>query len=204
MDIKLMPKEYKEQVSRRGMPSSKRGISRFGHYLNDVFFQKGGLWFYLSILLLVLTVMACLGLWLYRSSLKSEKEDLFKEVNSLHQQRDKEAEDNFIKLSRTIEALKGSIDDRVYASNIFDLLEELTLPNVQFTNFSADLNKSEIKVNVMVSNYKTMARQAVAFRNDERIKKVSLGEISLDTFGQAASSMELRIDSSFLKERPSF
>lgn len=194
MDIKLMPEKYqkKEVKGKAKLPGAD--IFRLGGRLAP----KGNIWLVLSLSLLLVIVLIGSGLWGYQRTLTKEKEDLAKTVEDLNAQRDLDLETEFTALKEDIEDLKKILESRFYASKIFEMLEELALPQVQFIEFSADLSENKIDLKTEAIDYLILAKQAVIFEQDSRIDEVKFTDASLEKSGRVASYFKLELASGFL------
>ncbi len=79
------------------------------------------------------------------------------------------------------------------------MLEELTLPQVRFIEFGADLSQAKITLTTETVNYNILAKQIVAFEQDSRIEKVELSEVSLGDTGGVGSELEIELNPDFLR-----
>lgn len=190
MDIKLMPEKYKEKKELSA--GLKLSLSKLG--------SKTNFWLILTVSFLVLVILICFGLWGYKNSLIREKENLEGEFEELTSQRDLELETNLIALKEGIDDFKKILEQRLYSSKFFKMLDELTLPRVQFTGLNADLSQAVIVLKTEVINYQTLAKQIVAFEQDWRIKKVELSEVRLNTAGRLDSDLGIELNPDFLHE----
>lgn len=83
-------------------------------------------------------------------------------------------------------------------TEVLKLLEERALPNVQFGGL-AGADSGTLSFEVRATDYTTLAKQIIAFRDDPRILKVTVGTASAD-FAEnnllkgARTSMSLMID----------
>lgn len=195
MDIKIMPEKYKR---RREMAEEKR-LSLVG-FLGRLVSQTN-LWLALSIVFLILVVLACLGLWGYQKSLIEEKADLENRLTELTNQRDLELEADFMGLKNGIEDLKKVLKNRLYPSKLFEMLEELTLPQVQFTELDTDFPQAKLTLETESIDYTTLAKQMIVFEKDGRIEKVDLSEVSLDSTGRVNSTLNIEINLDFLRSQ---
>lgn len=152
-----------------------------------------------SLLLLIIVIFVCFGLWGYKIYLARDMENSIKEIENLQSQRDLELEVNFSKLKTDIENFKKILEVHVYPSQIFKMLEELTIPQVRFTNFNADLADSKLILEAEAVDYSALASQIVVFEEDPRIKNVGLSEVDLDISGRVSSNLEIEIDPAFLR-----
>ncbi len=188
-----MPEKYKQRVEAvEEKKSSLAGI------LSRVFFRTN-LWLILSIAFLILVILTCFGLWGYKESLADEKTDLENQLAQLNGQRDLELEADFAELKEGIEDLKKVLKNSVYPSRLFEMLEELTLSQVQFTSLDVDLTQAVLSLNAELIDYTTLAKQMIVFKEDERIEELDVSGISLDMTGQIKSAFDLELKLDFLR-----
>jgi len=195
MDI-IKSKDYKAKepiVSR--MDLSKNGLSRLSSKLID----KADTFFTWSILILALVVLLCLGLWGYQIKLSRENEALVQEIDGLQAQRDLDLEKDFIGLKKRIEVLKVILSNRIYPSKVFGMIEELILAKVQLGGLSVDLAERSMIWGVEAEDYSTLAKQLFVLKNDPRIQRASLTEVSLNNMGRTVSNIKIEMDDDFLR-----
>jgi hypothetical protein len=193
MDIKIMPEKYKRR--REAAKEEKLSLVDF---LGGLVSQTN-LWLVLSIILLILVVLAYFGLWGYQKSLIEEKTDLENQLAELTNQRDLGLEADFMELKNGIEDLKKVLKNRLYPSKFFEMLEELTLPQVQFTGLDTDFPQAKLTLEAEAVDYTTLAKQIVVFEEDERIEKISLSGVNLDLTGRVKSTLNIEINLDFLR-----
>ncbi|HTK60696.1 MAG TPA: hypothetical protein VL283_05850, partial [Candidatus Baltobacteraceae bacterium] len=71
------------------------------------------------------------------------------------------------------------LDNHEHWTQVLKLLEERALPNVQFGSL-AGADTGTLSFEVRASDYTTLAKQIIAFREDSRVKKVVVGTASAD------------------------
>ncbi|HJV33140.1 MAG TPA: hypothetical protein VJ694_03880, partial [Patescibacteria group bacterium] len=71
------------------------------------------------------------------------------------------------------------LDNHEHWTQVLKLLEERALPNVQFGGV-AGADTGTLSFDVRASDYTTLAKQIIAFREDKRVKKVVVGTASAD------------------------
>lgn len=185
MDIKLLPEEYQKKSS----PVGGLGFSRLksAEYLIDV-------WVVISLILIVAAVAVYSGLFFYRNKLTKEKNNLESQIVQIEAQRDVAMEENFMQLEKGIGDLKKILENRVYPSELFKMLEELTLPAVWYDNMKVDFSEDALDLEMATDNYNTLAKQAVIFQNDSRIKKVNFSDATLGKEGYVSSSFTIALN----------
>ena len=198
MDIKLMPEQYqKGNQPKSGLKSSVASFKQFG----DQAVSRGNFWLTISVGILLIAGSVYLGLWVYQRQLDQEKQELIVEIDELHAQRDLGLEADFTELKKGIENLKKILENRIYPSLVFKMLEELTLPQVQFSDFDGNFDDAKIVIQTETSDYNMLAKQIVALEQDERIGKVELSEVILDFSGRVSSNLTIEINPEFLRLR---
>ncbi len=188
-----MPEKYKRKKETAvGFKVSAAG------FLNKLT-SKTNIWLALTIGFLLLVILIYFGLTGYKSNLIEEKGNLEEKLTELTNQRDLEMETNFMELKTGIEDLRKVLENRLCSSRIFELLEEITLSQVQFTGLEADLSQAELILKAEAVDYPTMAKQVIIFEQDSRIEKVDLSEVSLETSGRIVSDLRIELKSDFLR-----
>ena len=196
MDIKLMPEKYKR--GEELVPESKLAPAS----LSERMVTKANLWLGLSLSLLIIVILITFGLWGYQNSLIREKANLEERITESESQRDLDLEANFVELKKGIENFKNVSKTHIYPSYLFEMIEELTLPQVRFVEFGADLSKAKVTLTAEAVNYNILAKQIVVLEQDSRIKKVELSEVSLGDTGGVGSELEIEFNPDFLRPAP--
>lgn len=193
MDIKIMPEKYK----RRKEAAVGFKVSAAG-FLNKLT-SKTNLWLALTIVFLLLVILIYFGLTGYKNNLIEEKGNLEERLVELTNQRYLETEVNFMELKTNIDDLRKVLENRLYSSKLFEMLEEITLPQVQFTGLEADLSQAKLILKTETVDYSTLAKQVVVFEQDSRIEKVDLSEVNLETYGRIVSDLRVELNPDFLR-----
>jgi hypothetical protein len=192
MDIKLMPEKYKTGEGLDGQTG--QAILSLAEKISS----RANLWLWLSVGLLLLVVLVSLGLWGYRLNLEKKSTSLSGQIEQLESKRDLELEAEFSRLNSTIENLKKIFAKRIYPSKVLALLEELTLPQVQFTDLSIDFIQSTFDLKARAVDYDVIAKQVVVFESDERVKSISFSQVNMDEEGGVSSDFSIELSPSFL------
>ena len=173
-----MPKEYKQK------PAISRGFRLPSLAPRDDFKSLNpNLLIWLAIGLLVVIILGYLGLFFYNDSLNKEKLALEIRIGDKSSERDLELEKSLRELERGEGNLKKFEEIHIFSSKLFQMLEELTLANVLWRNFSADLSKNRIDLKGQAANYNILAEEIKTLEKDPRIKKVETSGISLGAGG---------------------
>ncbi|MFA5853917.1 MAG: hypothetical protein WC866_02405 [Patescibacteria group bacterium] len=140
------------------------------------------------------------GLHLRKLSIEKKNADATKAVQNIDTSiaaREKELVPvrDFQELSR---AAARVLDAHAHWTEVLKLVEERALPNVQFGSMSG-AETGTLGFEVIARDYTTLAKQIVAFRQDPRVKKVTVGTASAE-LGEnllltgVRASMSLEID----------
>lgn len=88
-----------------------------------------------------------------------------------------------------IKLIKKNLSDHIYWTNFFEKLEQVTLPMVQFSDFSGNAENKTVSMKGKTVSYTTMAQQMAIFNESQDffsknifsgIAKTSQGNISFD------------------------
>jgi len=161
VDINLIPREYREK---------KEGLRAI--------FSK------ITLAILALLILGLLfygGLLLYKKNLNKNLDNIVKEKKILDSKRDPETEKSMIDLDKKISALKTLFENHVYWSSLFKKIEELTIPEVYFSQAKVNLSDTgpELGVEGNTSTYTNLARQILSFQEDSLVEEVKVSGISL-------------------------
>ena len=200
MDVKLPSTNLEKNDLKKG------GLQKFSleesgkktiFFFSSLF--SGRFLFILSLILLIGVILGCLGLWGYQISLKNNLKQISQEIDTLQAQRDFELEKKLSKINKSASALKTILNKRVFPLRFFKMIEELTLPQVRFTNLRMDFSKGELSLGVEAVSYTVLAKQMKVFQEDERIKKIEVSGVDLNRDGRVVSQFNLSLESSFFR-----
>lgn len=83
-----------------------------------------------------------------------------------------------------IDVLKDIVAGHIYWSKIFpEIIERLTLPNVQFENFAGSLLKQEISMKGKTINFLTLAKQILSFEQSPFVTNITFGGLNIGEDG---------------------
>ncbi len=132
--------------------------------------------------LVILSLLFYGGLFLYQSNLKKNLKSIENEIIVMDSERNTELEKNIIDTDKRINLLKNLFQNHLYWTAMFKKMEELTIPEVYFSEarFSLSLGKLEAGLEGSSGTYTNLARQMVSFQEDSLVEKVKVSGISLD------------------------
>lgn len=173
VDVNLIPKEYKKRKET----------------LKVIFSKTGGV----VLILLILSLLFYSGLLFYQNRLNKNMESIREETALLDEKRDPETEKTIIDLDKNLDIMTQLFEDHLYWSELFTKIEELTLPEVYFSD--AKLSFSGNKINVNFSGnaltYTILARQILSFQEEPFVEEVRVSDISLASEGGLKFNLEI-------------
>ena len=107
-------------------------------------------------------------------------EEINDALESAKVSRNVEVEKEVSMFSKKLEDLEKLLQNHVYSSRVFSLIERTTHPKVQFTRFELNVVKGGVIMDGVTSNYRTLGEQMIAFGNDSRIKEFKVSGIRLE------------------------
>lgn len=135
----------------------------------------------LSLIFFILSLLLSFGLFFYRSYLEGQIKTL---ANNL-QKVEKEFEPGLIiELQKTVKTINSTgdlLNKHVALSRLFDFLEENTISDARFFNFSYD--KSGVQMSGTARSYAALAQQSLVFEQSRLIKNVSFSNFNLASDG---------------------
>ena len=186
-----MPKEYNQK------PTISRGF-KLSFLAPKVELFNQNLWLWAAIGFLVIIVLGYFGLVFYKDSLNKERIALEIQMGDKSSERDLELEKHITELEKGTKNLNKFSEIHIFSSRLFKALEELTLADVRWEKFDADLGKNKIDLNGQAANYNILAEEITVLEKDPRIKKVETSGIGLSA-GGVNFNMNLEFDPILLK-----
>lgn len=121
----------------------------------------------LSFVLLIVVGLASGGLFLYKNYLIKQESVLSSSLERVKETFEQNTLDELELYDKRVSAAKSVLDKHIIFSPMFALLGAITIPSVQYTNFSQDSNSQgfSVKLSGTSTDYKSIALQADAFNS---------------------------------------
>lgn len=156
-----------------------------------------GLIIFISILLIV---GGYLGISYYQFKITEQIEELEVKIANLNKQiaQYEEGKSAALALQQRLETLRQLLDNHVYWTQFFDLLEKYTISEVYYTNFSM-AGKDKLSISAVGKDYNSVAKQLLVFQNavdfvaNVRIDAAS-AEVNQDEGGYAGVSFSINLE----------
>lgn len=163
----------------------------------------------LTIFLIVGTVLLVLasGGYFYLMQLTKEANVKLSDIGqTITQKRNddvKAMEKNILAWDQKIKDYNILFNSHIAASNVFNLLEKDTHPNVLWGSIdftTADLSKTDaVKLNGTADNFSVLQQQIFILNGEGFIKKVNLTAVSINKEGKIDFNLQLALDTGILK-----
>ncbi|NCC70076.1 hypothetical protein EOM09_00635 [bacterium] len=121
-----------------------------------------------------------LGIYLYGKSSEKKVEDIRSENAKLEQQYKsyKESLEDIKNTKQNLDEIVKLLNNHIYWTKFFNLLEENTIPEVFYYNFTGDTS-GQITLNAITDSYLNVSRQMIAFKNAENfVDSISVNNAS--------------------------
>lgn len=173
VDINLIPREYKLKREKfSGIVSRTVGA---------------------VLALFILSLLVYGGLLFYQNRLNKNLESINQAIENLNIRRDFETEQIMIDLDKKLKVLKEMFENHFYWSNLVAKIEELTVPEVYFSEAQVSLAEDKVdfgfKGNALT--YTTLARQIISFQEEPNVESVTVSSITLSADGGIDFNLEV-------------
>ncbi len=154
----------------------------------------------LSTIIFFLAIVAGGGIFFWQQSLKAQVQEV---EATLIKERESFSEDTIRDLTDLSNRLKSSeelLDNRLYSSKIFELLNQNTIQTVRFSKFSVDpsmVDKTKLKMTVsgQAKDYASVALQSDIFSKlTNTVLEYEFSNLTLDQAGNVLFDMSATLD----------
>jgi len=182
----LIPPQYKQEnvASRIGASIKSRGISLSDGESKLSLLKERKVFLSLAAVIVALLVFG--GIEAYDIFVvQKEASRLELEINSLQEKQDSQKKSEIGKKVINIDKMASAVETlskkHIYSSLFFEALERITLPQVQWLNYSIDALKGTADLNGSAASYSILAKQIVSFEDAKF--KIAVSGISLKKNG---------------------
>lgn len=145
--------------------------------------------------------MTMFALGRYQSSLEKQLGQLNGQLTESERIRDKKGEQNLKILKERMKLVSNILEEHIYWTKAFALMEGLLQAQVRFKSFSGLTDDSKIRIQGQAASYTVLAKQLAAFFTDRSIVDISLGKVSVSPDGTIEFGLEITFDKSRLIQK---
>ena len=140
------------------------------------------------------------GVYFYRQLLTRENADLTTKINALEDDiRQQSVNQQILDLDKRLSAAKQLLANHSILSNVFQLLEENTLPQVRFSSFALQADPARLELTGEAISYNTIAQQVRIFEALPSLQDVEFGGLQLGEKGLLKFKMTLGYKSDLIR-----
>ncbi len=147
------------------------------------------------IILIVAAIVIYAGLFIYKKTLSEEVSRLDNEIVQINQEISQELETEVVNFQKHLSSLKKMLNEHIYYSNVFRLIEEKTVSTVSFENFVGSVQNKRIELKGKAISFSSLAKQVAAFKKAKEVNKVNFSSATVGAVGGIDFEIAL-----FLKE----
>lgn len=161
-----------------------------------------GLLFIVGVISIGGSLVATGGIYLYKGIAAKNRDEIQKQVTELEQKlRTEGVNQQMLELDRKLSSARSVLEGHVASSNVFKLLEENTLLQVQFTTFAFTADARVVNLTGNAAGYSTVASQVRVFESLPEVQDVTFGGLQLSETGKLSFKMSLTLDPALLRWR---
>lgn len=144
-----------------------------------------------------ISVLAAGGTFGYKLYLENVRTAKAAELEAAEEAINMDTVEDFIRLRNRLVSAQTLLNQHVYLSQFFDVLEANTLQTVRFNSLAisvADDRSAEITMDGVARSFNALAAQSEALATERRIKRAIFSSITVNTNGTVAFKLSAEID----------
>lgn len=148
----------------------------------------------ITLVVYIVVVGAFYGiLWSYKRSIQSEIQQKKQKTEELRQEERTPLAREVMSFKRRSENLEDLLENHRDWISVFSFLERVTLPEVQYTEFSGNYGEKLLRVQGLTSSYRNLARQIYIFEDNPNVEDLVISAPHMDE-GGVGFEIELKVD----------
>lgn len=183
----------------RSNNDGRRGLNSFVSFQGPKFELTALAKIGLSVLLFL--ILAWVGLFIWERRLNTELNSYDVELQSLVSQRNMSLEEKLQSLNTILNVFKNVLDEHVYWTQIFKILETRTLNTVTFKSFTGNTSDDSLELDGSALSYAALAKQIKVLEDTPGINNVVSSNIGLAQDGKVGFSLKINFDGSLINKK---
>ena len=151
--------------------------------------------------LLVVGLVSWLGIYIWAKRIETQVVSLTGDLQQLVSQRDLSLEARLKNLNTVLGIFKGVLDEHLYWSQIFKIIELKTLNAVTFKSFSGGADDTSLVLAGNARDYSSLARQVKTLEDTPGINTITTSDVGLSEQGRIDFQIKVSFDGSILKRK---
>jgi hypothetical protein len=159
--------------------------------------KKAGIVGVLAVSLFVTSIIGSIGMYFYKSMVKSEIQGLESQLAEAEKTIDKKTINEMTQFGKKLEIVKSLVFKHQVVSNFLSTLSSTTVSTVQFNDFNyGDIKEGSLSVNLKgkAANYASVALQESVFAKTKYFKSVTFSNLSLTDKGLVSFDLFFSVD----------
>lgn len=164
-------------------------------------YTSGNSMFYGAVVIGIATIVIGAILGSYKANLKDQISEIDGKMDVAEQDRNPDQEKQIIAAAKQSSIMQQLLSSKLYWTQAFKRMEQLTQSTITFTSLQADVARSRITFNATADSYASVARQIAAFVAATGIEDIEVGTIKTTLQGKVEFSGVLTIDQKAMLNR---
>lgn len=150
--------------------------------------------FYFAVSLLVATLLCYLIFLVKNSSQRKEIIVVSEKLRTVGTYQQKEYDDEVISYQKKIQDFTLLFKNHEFASNVFALLQDTTMPNIWYSRFILDQKNRSVQISGEADSMDGFSRQIKVFENNEYVKNITTLNSALGDSARIQFSVNLSLN----------
>jgi hypothetical protein len=181
----------------------KRPVEQKSAGISGVPEKKGsGIFMLIAVIVFIVSLLLAGGVFAYRAYLSSNIDQIKDSLDRARAIFEPETIASLQSLDKRLDAAESILGKHIATSPIFELLKDITYPNVQYTKFSYVVNEASGDVSIEMAGRATgfdwVGLQADQFDVNTHIKNPIFSNLVQDQFGRITFDLTFSVDRPFV------
>ena len=176
--------------------------SRQPSALSGVLQGRGvSLFFFIAAVALLLVIAGIGGLIVLNSAQESQRDEFISQNKAKEESIRPELLQQVVLLDNRLKGVRTLIEDHIFPSNIFSVIEKNTHPQVRFLNFTFAADSLKLDMSGEAASYRALSSQIGLFEREPQIERTEFGGLSATGEGLVGFKLTLTLKPTLLHLR---